>query len=255
MEKAQQEEEERQTKCSIKIHEILENPFVEYVEKVFETKYGHKKPLCDLHELLAIVDEKELYVHIGILGKDDRVCPFIHDFHHAVDKNDEFRELYHKYIQKEIMPLICKNKENKIVIQKTPNIRISLPEYAAIGRNPSRDDDEIIGYHKDADFGHFEEEINFIIPLTTMYDSNSIYYETKIESKKFINLKMDTSQMFQGYLNQLHHYNKKNTTPHTRMSFDLRVIPYDKYMENVERFKGTKFELGKYYVVLESVFV
>ena len=243
-----------QKKCIIKIHEILENPFVGFVEKIFKKKYGFEKPLCQLHEIIKEIqkeEEKNKYIHVGILGKDDRICPFIHDFHRGVDESDEFNKIYHEFVQKEIMPLVTKG--NKIVIQKTPNIRFSIPEYSAIGQNPKDDYEDVVGYHKDADFGHDKDEINFIVPLTAMYDTNSIYYETNIGSNKFVNLKLDSSQMFQGYLNQLHHYNKKNGTKHMRISFDLRVMEYEKYMAKIEKFANTKFELGKYYVVLESV--
>lgn len=244
----------KEVKCMSKIHEILENPFVEFLGKIFQKKYDFQKQLCYLHEIIVQIEkeeEKQKYVHVGILGKDDRICPFIHDFHKGVDESDEFNEIYHKFVQREIMPLVT--KENKLVIQKTPNIRFSIPEYSAIGQNPKDDYEDIVGYHKDADFGHDEDEINFIVPLTAMYDSNSIYYETNIESNKFMNLKLDISQMFQGYLNQLHHYNKRNETKHTRISFDLRVMEYEKYMKKREKFANTKFELGKYYIVLESI--
>lgn len=246
--------------CSIKkqteVYKINENPFISIIERIFREKYNYTDDLAQLHELVENIKNKELYTHIGILGKDDRVCPFIQDFHEFVDKSDEFTKLYHEFIKKNIIPLLMNNsdesneKENKLVIQKTPNIRISFPQYAAIGRNQDEDCETIIGYHKDADFGHHLNEMNFIIPITKMYESNSVHYETEIGSETYENLELEPNQMFRGYLNQLHHYNVKNKTGQTRISFDIRVIPYDKYMENLEYFKGTKFELGKYYIVL-----
>jgi hypothetical protein len=144
--------------------------------------------------------------------------------------------------------------EEKIVIQKTPNIRFHFPESAAIGRDP-KDPENIVGLHCDSNFGHNENEMNFIIPITPMYATNSIYYETKLNSQvdptQFENLVLKPTEIFQVYFNKLRHCNKINHTGKTRISFDIRVIPYSKYMENLDFFKGTKFELGKYYMVLE----
>jgi hypothetical protein len=231
------------------VYKINKNPFISFIERIFKEKYNHNDSLSELHRLVENVpkENKESYTHIGILGKDDRVCPFIKDFHEYVDKSDEFVNIYHSFMNENIVPLF---NNKKIVIQKTPNIRISFPQYAAIGRNPKEDQEEMIGYHKDANFGHHFTETNFIIPITQMYDSNSLYYENEINSNQYNNLKLETNEFFRGYLNHLHHYNMKNQTEYTRISFDLRVIPYDKYMENLEYFKGTKFELGKYYTIL-----
>lgn len=239
---------------STEIYKIKDNVFIPFIEHIFREKYNHTDGLSELHQLVEKIPEenKENYIHIGILGKDDRMCPFIKDFHESVDQSDEFVNIYHSFMKEYIVPLFAsENKDTPVlVIQKTPNIRISFPQYAAIGRNPKEDHEEIIGYHKDADFGHHFTEMNFIVPITRMYESNSVYYETEINSKKYTNLKLEENQIFRGYLNKLHHYNMKNNTEHTRISFDLRVIPYDKYMEHLDYFKGTKFELGKYYTIL-----
>ena len=224
-----------------KIYDIQgENKFVGFIERIFK-----QKQLDQLHN--AIPPNQDQYTHIGVLGKDDRVCPFIRDFHQAVDRTDEFEQIYHDFIRTNVLPLM---KTESIVIQKTPNIRFSFPHYAAIGRNPTVDRDEIVGFHKDADFGHHPIEQNIIVPITEMHDTNSVYYETSIGSKEYTNLTMHPQQFFHGYLNQLHHYNMYNQTDKTRISFDLRVIPYDKYLDNWNDFKGTKFELSKYYIVL-----
>jgi hypothetical protein len=36
----------------------------------------------------------------------------------------------------------------------------------------------------------------------------------------------------------------------TRLSLDFRIIPYHKYIENIDFFTYTKFDLNKYYIVL-----
>jgi hypothetical protein len=144
-------------------------------------------------------------------------------------------------------------KNKPILIQKTPNLRISFPNLTAIGKSQI-DNDETVGLHNDANFGHSEHETNVIIPLTKMYDSNSIFFEPAINSNidvtEYNNLKLDEDQIFIGYFNKLNHYNKVNLTGSTRVSFDIRVILYDDYLQNESKFIGTKFEIGNYFVLI-----
>ena len=251
----------QEMKPQTQIHQCDENPFIEFIAAIFKHKYDYHGELHNLQSLLEKLPEpeKEKCVKIQTLGVNDRQCPFIQDFHEAVDASDEFKKIYHAFIRKNVLPLFP--KETTLVIQKTPNIRFSFPNSAAIGKrkepNAQESESEIekIGLHCDSDFGHHFTEMNFILPITPMYDSNSVYYE-HVDDEQFQmykNLKMlnPTSEFFQGYLNKLRHYNKINQTEHTRISFDVRIIPYSEYIEYLDTFHGTKFELGKYYVVLE----
>jgi hypothetical protein len=87
-----------------------------------------------------------------------------------------------------------------------------------------------------------------------MFCSNSIYYEPEIDSNinynDYLNLTLNTDTFFMEKFNKLKHYNKINNTNVTRISLDLRVIPYSKYMEYKDFFINTKFDIGKYYIAL-----
>ena len=87
-----------------------------------------------------------------------------------------------------------------------------------------------------------------------MFCTNSIYYEPEIDSNinynDYLNLILNTDTFFTEKFNKLKHYNKINTTNVTRISLDLRVIPYSKYMEYKDFFINTKFDIGKYYIAL-----
>ena len=233
------------------IHTIQENPFVSLIEQVFFNEYGYTGSLDNLHTILDKLpdDKKEESVKIYTIGKDDRKSVFIKNFHKFVDDSELFNTTYHAFMQTYVQPLF---PNDKIVIQKTPNIRFSFPESAAIGKHPTETD--IIGLHCDSDFGHHHTEQNFIIPVTPMFETNSVYYEPTVKSdlptEKYKNLVLKPTEFFQGYLNKQRHYNRINKTGKTRISYDLRVIPYSKYMEHWNDFQGTKFELGNYYIVL-----
>jgi hypothetical protein len=237
----------------MKIHHF-ENYFIQHIENIFINIYEYYGSLENLHEILETPlipdDQKEYHKQIHE-WHNDRNSIFIKFFHKYVDENPLFNETYESFMINYVKPLYP--NETRIVIQKTPNIRFHFPNSAAIGRDPN-DPENIIGLHCDSNFGHNENETNFIIPLTPMFDTNSIYYENQINSnidpQQFENLVLQPNQFFQAYFNKLLHCNKINQTGKTRISFDIRVIPYSKYMENLEFFKGTKFELGKYYRVL-----
>ena len=234
----------------------FDNNFINIIKKVYTDKYGFTNELKNFHMILngpfISDDEKTSTQRIKIIG-NDRNSVFYDDYHNFIDKTSLFNDIYHKFISDYVKPLYAVN--GLIVVQKTPNLRISFPNTTAIGKHVNENEsDNVIGLHKDSDFGHHESEVNFIIPLTNMFDTNSIYYEPYIESglstNEFLNLKLSSNEFFICKFNQLLHFNKINTTGFTRMSLDFRIIPYDKYVENKEYFKNTKFELGKYYIVL-----
>jgi len=235
---------------------MFKNDFIYMIQKVYSDKYGFANELCNFHRILngpsISDDEKASMQCIKIIG-NDRGSVFYDDYHNFIDNTSAFNDIYHKFISDYVKPLYAVG--DKIVVQKTPNLRISFPNTTAIGKHLNENEsDNVIGLHKDSDFGHHESEVNFIIPLTDMFDTNSIYYEPYIRSglstDEFLNLKLSSDEFFICKFNQLLHFNKINNTGVTRMSLDFRIIPYDKYVENEEYFKNTKFEIGKYYIVL-----
>jgi hypothetical protein len=234
----------------------FKNNFVEILQDLFKNKYNYMDELKYFHKILDLdvlsdLDKQSNKV-LKEIGKD-RNSIFLKDFHNFIDNNKSFNEVYYKFITEYIKPLFTNTSEDKLIVQKTPNLRISFPNLTAIGKF-SYETGSVIGLHKDSDFGHHEEEINIIIPLTNMFDSNSLYYEptpdSKISTNDYLNLNVNTNEFFVEKLNKLLHFNKINDTGLTRLSLDLRIIPYDKYMKNIDVFTNTKFELGKYYIVL-----
>ena len=235
---------------------VFNNQFLYVIRQIYISKYEFSHELKNFHMILnepfISDDEKTSTQRIKIIG-NDRTSVFYDDYHNFIDKTSFFNDIYHKFISDYVKPLYAVN--GRIVVQKTPNLRISFPNTTAIGKHVNENEsDNVIGLHKDSDFGHHPSEVNFIIPLTDMFDTNSIYYEPYIGSglstNEFLNLKLSSDEFFICKFNQLLHFNKINDTGVTRMSLDFRIIPYDKYIENEEYFKNTKFELGRYYIVL-----
>lgn len=237
----------------------FENNFIGVFEQILNKKYNFLKKLNYFHEILETKlisdEEKILNIKINELGNDRRSL-FLNDYHEFVDNNPLFNQEYHAFIEKYVKPLYS-NSYGKILVQKTPNLRISFTNSSAIGKNTNTNtniNNDVIGIHKDKDFGHHDDVINFIIPITEMFETNSIYYEPSIDSnvstEDYLNLKLNTNEFFIAPFNKLLHFNKINQTGVTRMSLDFRIIPYEKYIENLDFFKNTKFELGSYYILL-----
>jgi hypothetical protein len=228
---------------------ILINPFIEILKKYVKEFYDFEDDLTNLHNLLTTdkltIEDKNYHSKIQKIGINDRNSLFIKNYHTFIDENRLFMDTYHEFIKKHIKKLFP--EEEKIVFQKTPNIRISFPNLTAIGKNDNDPEENVIGLHCDADFGHHCEEINFIIPITQMYDTNSIYYEPTVHSstdyKDYHNLVLEENEFCMIQFNKLKHYNRINTTHKTRISLDIRVIPYSKYLENEDFFKNTKFDI------------
>ena len=214
----------------------FKNNFLVILQELFKIKYNFIDELKYFHKVLdsdVINDlEKQSNKVLKEIGKD-RNSIFLKDYHNFIDSNNNFNEAYYKFINEYIKPLYANG--DKIIVQKTPNLRISFPNLTAIGKH-SYETGQVIGLHKDSDFGHHEDEINIIIPITNMFDTNSIYYEpleeSKISTDDFLNLKINTEEFFVEKLNKLLHFNKINDTGVTRLSLDFRIISYEKYNLN-----------------------
>ena len=233
------------------------NGFMNIIKQIYKISYDFSGELHSLHTTLNspryTEKHREEILKIKLLGIDDRESIFYDSYHTFIDNNRIFNDTYFQFVKEHMKPLFSDG--GPIVVQKTPNIRISFPNSTAIGRNEhEKEEDKIIGIHKDADFGHNSNEINIIIPVTKMFDTNSIYYEpepySNLQMDDYINLKLDTDEFFVGKFNTLLHYNRINKTGFTRISLDLRIIRYEEYIRDLESFKNTKFELGKYYIVV-----
>ena len=89
-----------------------------------------------------------------------------------------------------------------------------------------------------------------------MFDTNSIYFEPYENSnypyENYNNLKLNKNNLAFLYFNKWKHFNKINLTNKTRVSFDIRIIPYSKYKENIKKSETNKNNLiiGDYFIKL-----
>jgi len=146
-----------------------------------------------------------------------------------------FEFLYERFI----IDVIASLFDEDFLYQKFPTFRVHLQGNIAVG-----------AFHNDADFGHPNGEINYIIPLTDSDDTATVWVESEPGKEDFKPIPMRVGELIQFDGNHLTHGNKKNETGCTRVSMDFRVLPISKYnpeneTESVTR--RTKFQEGAYY--------
>ncbi len=236
---------------------ITKYSFDQIVKKIYKEYFKDDFNLNEIHKFInnkyLKLDEINYFNQTPIFGKSDRESIFIKIYHNYIDNNDDFNNLYHNFIINYIKPTFFSNEEY-LVVQKTPNIRIHLPNCSNLGKRNSDPNDKIIGVHIDNEFNHDNEEINLIIPITDMFETNSIYHEyienSNVNFNEYKSIKLKSNQIAFLYLNKWKHFNKINNTGYSRISFDTRIIPFSKYKETnlLSITSKKKFSLDNYFI-------
>lgn len=199
--------------------------FVSIIEVVFP---GSR--LDDLHS-----NAWGVYKELFKIGKDSST-EFHESFYNRYRAGWEHMETaYENFIKDVVAPVFSED----FLFQKFPTFRVMLPNNVAVG-----------AFHNDAEFGHPEGEVNFIIPLTNSDDTASVWVESEEGKKDFSPIKLRVGWLAQFNGNKLTHGNKTNSTLKTRVSMDFRVLPMSKYHEDQAKesiTRKTKFIEGQYY--------
>jgi hypothetical protein len=231
--------------------------FCSLIYEIYNHKYSFDGELSQLHSILNRFSDsqKTELIKIPQIGVNDRKSIFIRDYYDFVDTDSRFQEQYKQFIITYIKPLFP--NESLVLYQTTPNIRISFPQSTAIGFRSTDPSADIIGLHSDSEFGHSEHEMNFVIPITNMFYTNSIYFEKYIDSpdtfNDYENLLLKKNEFFRCYFNRLRHYNRINETGKTRISIDFRIIPYSKYNDSIANTSISshkQLKLGEYFSLI-----
>lgn len=204
--------------------------FVELVTELFEQN------LDELH-----LSTQESYAFFGSPGSDSETEHHKRFYDKMRDGWPEFLQSYKSLITNFIAPIV--GAQGSIIYQKWPTFRVHLPGNVAVG-----------GWHRDCDYNHPPNEVNFIVALTPMFESNSTITEGTPGKLDFRQLTLSPGQLVMFNGNQCLHGNLPNTTGKTRVSFDFRVVLRENYNEDEAKkslSKGKKFIVGDYYDVAE----
>jgi hypothetical protein len=163
-------------------------------------------------------------------------------FYEKIREDNSFNELYVKFLTDFVKPWY----EEEIVYQKIPTFRVHLVGNVAVG-----------DWHKDRDYRNLNwakkvKELNYYVPLTAAYNTNTIWAETSEDKKDFEPMEANYGECIEWGASWLTHGNKVNETTVSRVSFDFRVIPKSRYIDSNHLTINTKtpFNIGGYYEVL-----
>lgn len=174
-----------------------------------------------------------------LLERDKDQSTEFHKLFYSEYEASGFKDLYEKFIT----TYVCKELETKVINQTKPTFRVHMHDNLGVGE-----------FHRDSDYQHPLEEINFLVPVTKAHETSTVWIETQPDKKDFmpINLEYGQCLVFRGGL--LTHGNKINNTGDTRVSFDFRVIPESlfKPSQGASINSGMKFDIGGYYSLLEN---
>lgn len=181
----------------------------------------------------------EIYSNIEILKRENDQSTTHHKLFYEWMETDEFKYLYETFIRSEVRPLY----QDSIIVQNKPTFRICYPGNIAVGE-----------YHKDKWYrdgvwAAKVKELNFFLPFTDAYDTNTIWVESEEDKKDFAPMNCKYGEFIQWDGPNLLHGNKLNQTNKTRISIDFRVIESKNYIpsETGSINLNKKFKLGEYY--------
>ncbi|MGB7395049.1 MAG: hypothetical protein WA913_11700, partial [Pricia sp.] len=128
------------------------------------------------------------------------------------EEGQRFYDTYRDFIDEVIRPRFG----DKIYYQEKPTHRILYADAPGVSR-----------FHRDRDYGHNPREINFFVPQTKAFDTNTLWIESEEGKEDFepVILKPGEFLTFDGA--NLMHGAKENHTGKTRVSFDFRILRAD----------------------------
>nr|ADU56151.1 hypothetical protein CA915-30 [uncultured organism CA915] len=152
---------------------------------------------------------------------------------------DGIRGMYHDFLRTYILPLFS----GDVCVQAVPTFRVCPPGGVAVST-----------FHRDADFHHQPGTVNFWLPLTPAFGTNSIWIESAADRGDYQPVNLVPGEVLQFDAITLRHGNMANDTGACRVSFDFRVIPLDRFEDTglSTVTSGTPMRLGAYYMVMEN---
>ena len=209
-------------------------------------------PFCDIvkhwfeqDDILSMSELSGLHYHksYGLFDrKHDQSTIWHKCFYDKIREDESFDDYYMAFLYDKIKPRFGE----EIVYQKIPTFRVHLPNNVSVGE-----------FHKDMDYRNKEwaekvKEINYYVPLTKAYGTNTIWAESEEDRGDFKPIYSNYGECIEWEASKLTHGNKDNITSNTRVSFDFRIIPKSRYIESNYLTINTKipFGIGGYYEVL-----
>jgi len=195
--------------------------------------------IFDIYHLDRINENRD------VLKREEDQSTRYHKLYYGWARTEKFTKMYESLIQHIIKKHVYNNES--IVYQAIPTFRIAFPNNIAVGE-----------WHKDKWYRNGEwaskvKEMNFFLPITDAFDTNTIWAETEEDKEDFIPMNCNYGEIIQWDGCNLTHGNKINETGRTRISIDFRVIEYKNYIPSDHGSINTKtpFAIGGYYKLMK----
>ena len=194
-----------------------------------------------IQKLFKVNDLSTINDNVDIFKRENDQSTSYHRLFYEWIREEKTLELYNKFILDNIRPLY----NEQIIYQAIPTFRVCYPNNIAVGE-----------FHKDKYYRNQEwakqvEELNYFLPITDAYDTNTIWVESKEDKGDYSPMNCKYGEFIQWDGSNLTHGNKLNETKKCRISMDFRVIKSSKYIESNHLTINTKikFGIGGYYKV------
>jgi len=176
-------------------------------------------------------------LHAWLEPPTGEVTPAHRRFYHAFA---EIAPIYHDFVAERIAPLFGE----PVYVQRVPTLRISLPNGTAVSH-----------FHRDSEFHHQPATVNFWLPLSPAFGTNTVWIESAPDRGDFGPADLVPGQVLQFDAINLRHGNRCNETGRTRVSFDFRVIPRRLYRSTGQYTvtSNMRMEIGEYYMTLDQL--
>jgi hypothetical protein len=169
-------------------------------------------------------------------GRFTRATDQSTDFHARFYAGFErIRPLYHRFVNEVVAEVIGE----PFCFQQVPTFRVHLPGNVAVGE-----------FHADADYNHPVGELNFWVPLTRAWGSNTVWIETWYGLDDCTPIPaLGPGQYLTFDAVRWRHGNVANETGLSRASFDFRCIPMSRYQPSNGCSVNTnqRFVIGDYF--------
>ena len=164
---------------------------------------------------------------------------FLHrKFYNKMDEDDSFIKLYKTFIKEVIVP----RYDEEVLYQRFPTFRVHQPSNLGT-----------FGWHKDKDYNHNPLEVNYFLPMTMGYDTNTVWHESEPGKKDYSPMVVEYGNIIEWDGANCEHGTKLNETEDTRISFDFRILPWSGYKKHKPKnsiTRNNKLDIGGYFDVV-----
>jgi len=157
----------------------------------------------------------------------------------AEDVRKRFNATLHTFVRGVVAPLLRVDADS-VAYQHSPTLRIAYPCGKVLGHP-----------HRDYEYHRQPGELNFWLPLTRVFGSNTLHIESKPGAGDFHPLELSFGRGVRFWGNQVSHYCVANDSGTTRVSIDFRAIALHNfnpdYIDGLGR--RSRLRLGEAYLL------